>query len=433
MKKISVLLVALLVIVMFIGCSGTDNSSSTVVVTPEPTVATTPEPTPTPTPTPTPEPTPTPTPTPTPKPELYPTEANMNLELPLHGATAYAAVELAIYEEHSLQANVLGWITAGAAFTIEEDLGTWWRISIDGYNGWVISSNTMINLPDVIPSIIYNNTNTYSSMLMSSGISIPQVTGEALYSARDYNNRLGREEYIMPVLYGMADKIQIAQNAALAEGNSLVMYEAFRPTPAHNLVFDQLTILVAENPEVYAGVTADGFTANWFLAPAPYNHQRGTAIDVSLAQVLATEEVQVGDYGYTHITQYSEYEMQTLIHELSSKAAVFPPWVSSSSMEAWKTAPLDSDITEGSILLQRYCTTGGLTPLASEWWHFNDTPNTGYAMQIGVYGWYNLDRTVSYPPLLLEETIPANSEEIIETTAPLETTMTTETTAPIEG
>jgi D-alanyl-D-alanine dipeptidase len=46
--------------------------------------------------------------------------------------------------------------------------------------------------------------------------------------------------------------------------------------------------------------------------------------------------------------------------------------VSSNSKTAWKSATATDTMTDGARLLQQYCTDAGLTPLASEWWHFND-------------------------------------------------------------
>ena len=43
-----------------------------------------------------------------------------------------------------------------------------------------IERDKMINLPDIIPSIIYDDTNSYSSLFKSSGIDIPNVTGKKL-------------------------------------------------------------------------------------------------------------------------------------------------------------------------------------------------------------------------------------------------------------
>ena len=38
----------------------------------------------------------------------------------------------------------------------------------------------------------------------------------------------------------------------------------------------------------------------------------------------------------------------------------------------WRSVPEAESMTQGSRLLQKFCTGAGLTPLASEWWHFND-------------------------------------------------------------
>ncbi len=344
-----------------------------------------------------------------------------SLELPLEGATAYAAVGLSVYATHDIYDEVVLWLNAGQGFTITEDAGNWWKISSNGVSGWVLSANCMINLPDVIPSIIYDNTNTYSSLFRSSEKEIPNITGEVLYNGWGYNERLGKDEYIMPVLFGMAEKIYTAQQLALADQNTLIIYEAFRPSFAHQAVYDNFGVLIEEDEEVAQGVAENSYTANWFLAPAPYNHQRGTAIDVSLGEVISWEQKELGGHFYTNITEYYEYPMQTLMHELSAASAVFAYPVQSSSTTAWHNAQLSADATEGTILLQQYCAGGGLTPLASEWWHFNDLPTTQYALKIGVYGAYSLDKAYSaLPPqveIVEDETTTQKSEEQGENTA----------------
>ena len=64
----------------------------------------------------------------------------------------------------------------------------------------------MVNLPDLIPSIIYDDTNAYSSLFKSSEIDIPNITGKQLYNNKTYNERLSKEEFMMPVIYAMAKK-----------------------------------------------------------------------------------------------------------------------------------------------------------------------------------------------------------------------------------
>jgi len=319
-------------------------------------------------------------------------------ELPINGATGYAAVFLPLYETKSEEANIISRLRAGQAFTILNEENDWWFIRVNNIQGWVMSILCMINIPDIIPSIIHDNTNTYSSLFKSSGINIPNVTGRALYQSKGYNARLSKEEYIAPVYYRMAGKIYAAQRAALAEGNSLIIYEAFRPASAHNVVYDELLALSRTNPVVYRGLNTPPYTFQWFLLPAPFNHQRGTAIDVSLAKILDSEIRLSGNYNYTYITRYVEYEMQCPMHELSIRAVVFKDMVSSISETAWIDTVFADSVTQGTVLMHKYLTRTGLTPLASEWWHFNDLENTSIAIEKGITGYYLLTETFSVPP-----------------------------------
>ena len=91
-------------------------------------------------------------------------------------------------------------------------------------------------------------------------------------------------------------------------------------------------------------------------------------MDVSMAKYENTEEIA----GILRITDHTELTMPTDMHELSPRAAAFAYGVSSSDNKAWKNVPAAPGMTEGAFLLQQYCTQHGLTPLASEWWHFND-------------------------------------------------------------
>jgi len=319
-------------------------------------------------------------------------------ELPINGATGYAAVFLPLYETKSENANIVSRLRAGQAFTILNEENDWWFIRVNDLQGWVLSVLCMINLPDIVPSIIHDNTNTYSSLFKSSGINIPNVTGRALYQSKSYNTRLSREEYIAPVYYRMAGKIHAAQKAAMMEGNTLIIYEAFRPASAHNVVYDELLALSRTNPVVYRGLNTPPYEFQWFLLPAPFNHQRGTAIDVSLARVVSSEVRLSGNYSYNYITRYLEYEMQCPMHELSIRAVVFKDMVSSISETAWMNTTFADNVTHGTVLLHRYLTRAGLSPLASEWWHFNDLENTRIAIEKGITGYYHLTETLSFPP-----------------------------------
>lgn len=293
-------------------------------------------------------------------------------ELPVNGASGYATVPLSFREGPSVDTNIISTLESGQGFTILEELNDWWQIDVGGEMGWVIHKYCLINLPDVIPSIIYNNTNSYSSKLVSSGKEIPNITGQKLYNTYVYNERFGEEEYVVPVSYLMAPKISSAQQAALAEGNTLIIYEAFRPYEVQQKIVENLRTLVNTDPEVKKGVSKSPWSIGWFIATGTSNHQRGYAIDVSLGKVISQEKRTIGSYIYNGINEYNEYSMPTKIHELSTESVTFNYPVSSRSATEWKNARPSETMNSEALLLQEYCTKSGLTPIASEWWHFND-------------------------------------------------------------
>ena len=64
--------------------------------------------------------------------------------------------------------------------------------------------------------------------------------------------------------------------------------------------------------------------------------------------------------------------MPTDIHELSPAAASLAYGVNSKSKTAWKSVPDAGTMNQAALELRGYCVNAGLSPLASEWWHFND-------------------------------------------------------------
>ena len=321
-----------------------------------------------------------------------------DLELPVNGATGYASVLMDLKATADAGSETISELEAGTAFEVLEEVGDWWYVRTATESGWVQHLYCFINLPDVVPSIIYDNTNTYASKFASSGKTIPGITGEALYDGKAYNMRLGKVSDIVPVLYSMSKKIHLAQQAALEEGNTLVIYEGYRPFFAQKLTVDALTTLAAADPEVMAGINTHPWDTNWFIATSISNHQMGYALDVTLAKITEQQEFVIGDYTATAVTGYTEYTMPTTIHELSMASATFTGPVKSSSPTAWLQANLADTMNEAAILLQRYCTDAGLTPLASEWWHFNDLDARFATEDNSSKGEYLLDATMSEAP-----------------------------------
>lgn len=275
-------------------------------------------------------------------------------------------------------------LPSGTAFTILQEQDEWWQIEVEAdyelegemehgvLTGWVQHLYCMINLPDVIPSIIYDATNSYSSRFVSCGKVISGVTAQALYPSATYNQRLGEKEYMMPVLYSMAFKLYQAQQAALAEGNTLILYEGYRPHEIQTKVLNALSALTKKDAEVKQAVTGAPWQISWFISGGYSNHQRGYAVDVGVARVVDVKECYTGGYRYIRVTGYELYSMPSPIHELSRAAATFTKPVAINSTTAWKSAELAPTMNAPALGLQRYCTGAQLTPLASEWWHFND-------------------------------------------------------------
>ena len=86
--------------------------------------------------------------------------------------------------------------------------------------------------------------------MRSAGKPIPQITDQKLYDTYHYNARLGKNEFSVPVLYAMAEKIAKAQQHARSEGNTLVIYEGYRPYEVQSAVVKNVTTLAENDPEV---------------------------------------------------------------------------------------------------------------------------------------------------------------------------------------
>lgn len=305
-------------------------------------------------------------------PELPMWYVDGEFEVPINGAAGYVSVEQRLYEGPQSDAAVIQMLNPGTPFEIVEESGNFWHIRSGAAEGWIESRFAFINLPDVIPSIIYDHTNSYDSRFMSSHVEIPELTGEPLNPMNSFNERLQEEEFIMPVLYQTAKKVFHAQQLALQNGDSLLIYETFRPRDLQLLVNESLSELAEANEEVEKGITEAPWSMTWFINVNVSNHQRGTAIDLSLADVEELTDRTIGDFKALRVESFTEYTMQTPIHELSAESAIFDRPIASADREGWKELAINSNMTEPALRLQEYMVEAGFNPLASEWWHFND-------------------------------------------------------------
>ncbi len=291
------------------------------------------------------------------------------LELPINNATGFASVDLNIIDENG---NTITQINAGDAFRIISEHGNYWYIDFNNKLGYIEAKYCMINLPDVIPSIIYNDTNSYNAIFTSNNVEIPGLYGEILYNAKSFNERLNKNEFVMPVMYYTAKKIAQVQNEALKNGESLEIYEAYRPYNVQMQISSVLQSYLESDEEAYNIINDGIWGMNWFVAMNISNHQRGIAIDTTLVKINTAEMNYSGKYEYLNIVSYDELVMPTKIHELSPLAAVYTNPISSASKTAWQKGIYNESMTTEAIKMQNYMTKNGLYPLASEWWHFND-------------------------------------------------------------
>ena len=197
---------------------------------------------------------------------------------------------------------------------VSDDSGNvipWTGGAVDG-TGWVDKKYIFVNLPDVIPSIAYNLTNASGSVFTAAdGKELPGVTGTKFYpDARQVNSRLDRKEYIVPCMYTLAQRLAKVQKTAMSNGETLVIYEAFRPAAVQTAVRDSFSALISSDSAVSADMqraSAMGYGQNWFIAGGTSNHQAGLAVDMTLAKGDPAEL-----YGYIlDGVTYQKYEAWT--------------------------------------------------------------------------------------------------------------------------
>ncbi len=350
-------------------------------------------------------------------------ENNGVFELPIEGSHGIALIGLKVHLGDGAGGECGQVVSAGTPFTILIDGET--RVLgrfKDGSTGWLDKNYIMVNLPDIIPSIIYKNSNAEASLMRNLGMEIEGVTGQQLYEVKVYNEKLDREEFIMPVQYRTAEKIMEAQKIAKDRNLSIILYEGFRPYSAQTAVASAMRVMAGKNPDTKASLQKDGFSMDFYISAGVSNHQQGAAVDVSLARVSEWQDESINgnvvsmpklyeEFRYGKISTDAEdgvkfaghqyrpslpddttYWMPTPMHELSYLAGTFTGPTKTYSHGAWKTALDNGSVkraeywTDGAQKMQDIFVAAGMDPLASEWWHFNDIESRAVAKKAGAEG-----------------------------------------------
>lgn len=291
-----------------------------------------------------------------------------NFELPLEGTTGWT------------QKSMAG-LPAGTAFTIVDASGSGWKVKTKDKEVDLSASDIklcMINMPDVMPSIVYNITNADSNIYRSSGKKLPGIEDKKLYTAGKLPNaRFGGEPmFLVPLNFEMAKKIADAQGKFLAKGKSLMIYDAYRPASVQKAVSNGLQSLADSDSEVMANIKAGGkWKLSWFISTGVSNHQRGISVDATLC-TPTTKDVTVGDKTVQLATGGTPIASPSPMHELSAAGT--------STVSEGDLTPTEG-VSSGDMKLYHEIMKGSkMTNLISEWWHFDAMSKSDFDAMSGV-------------------------------------------------
>ena len=156
-------------------------------------------------------------------------------------STIWPIQDLEIYSDLT-KTEVIGTAYGAEAFCVldlEDDL---FYVRTDYGYGYIDSRYCMINLPELIGDLCwYNITNSYVSLYMAHEFEIPKVTNTVIKGYEDI--MLDEDEYLVPLLYPVALRLEKAAFAAREEGYVLKIYDSFRPREATVDLYDLASIL----------------------------------------------------------------------------------------------------------------------------------------------------------------------------------------------
>ena len=272
--------------------------------------------------------------------------------------TVWPIQDLEVYSAAD-KTEVIGTAPGATAYCVLDMVEGLFYVRFGSTYGYIDSNYCMINLPEFLGDIcMYDIANSYESLYMAHEYEIPTVTGELIIGYEDV--RLYNNDYLVPLLYPSAVKLEKAAKDAISKGYKIKIYDAYRPRKATEALYKQAINLsdkpipdvtfsgepVEEMPTLKPGEVLTYFnlmtdygryTMNYFLAAGKSRHNMGVAMDMTLYNIRKREDV----------------KMQTSMHDLS--------WYSELKRN-------NADSKRLASIMQN----AGFTGLTSEWWHFQD-------------------------------------------------------------
>lgn len=262
----------------------------------------------------------------------------------LYGARAWANQDLNIRKGTSSSTAKIGTVPRGGKVIIlsapSAENGGYILVKYDNITGYVFTNYLLINLPDVIPDVVYEITNASGSIYKAADTAIKDVTGKRLYPYFDlaYNAKIGKKTYLAPLLFPTALKFQKAYNNAKAAGYNFKVYDTYRPYQVSKDISAAFGSMLT-NSDFAKKVLVDRDGVKWsetyFLSTGISMHNRGVALDLALMK------------------DGKELDAQTPMHTLDARSVI----------------KYNNNVSKK---LSELMTSAGFGTLKSEWWHFED-------------------------------------------------------------
>ncbi len=280
----------------------------------------------------------------------------VRFDAPLEGAVGFAAATIQLTAVDGLAG---GTVKPGQSFTIRADRGDTWIVTAGSVGGGLDPRLALVNLPDLVPSLVLPGESAPG--YRSSGTPILAGT-DALIAP---NARFGTPLPYLPVSLATAQKLQRAQRAALADGNTLIVYATWHSEATQQALAESMVAAYDAQPRVRAGIDGDGWDLAWFLPSAADLAGAGDSVEVGLGKLSAPVEPWKPGKPY-RATAAVPASMPTAARELSRAAATTlrPPQPG----QATPSAPLN----DAAHTLIRYGQAAGLSVAPSAWWRFDD-------------------------------------------------------------
>lgn len=239
----------------------------------------------------------------------------------------------------SCESDKLAVIAKDTKLVVEAEANGRFLVNLDQQYLWIDSKNVLVNIAEYIPSLdIRLAMAQEQNFFQMADQAIDGLTNKQFYTAEGSIN--GSEAWLK---YEPAKKLAIAQDSFLADGYSIVIYDAYRPYSATKSFQAAYRNFLNQQSKSFKSQWFGELGESWFLAQKASSHNYGVAIDMSL-KTLDGQLV----------------SMPSAIHTLDKRSAICE----------WKNA--NTAESKAALYMKTTMENAGFSYLKSEWWHFQD-------------------------------------------------------------